>query len=189
MRITALVSAIVLMAASSAQAVFVGFDVGANNTPAGANALISDDGDFNNPTCSLSADVGLGSLAAGDVDFYSVFVPEGCIVTAITTPLTPFGNVPDTLLGAFDPGLALLAGSDDAGSDGNSAGPVRGSAVRFLSLVTGTYYLGVSGFPDFGFTGDHSEGGDYLLTVSITPEPSTLGLLAIGALALIRRRK
>jgi hypothetical protein len=188
MRITALIAGLILLAVTPANAAFIGFDVGANNTTATANPLISDDADFNNPVCALSADVGIGSLAVGDVDFYSVLVPAGCVLTATTTPLSPFGSVPDTLLGVFNP--ALLAFNDDAGTNVNGVGANRGSTIRLLSTVTQVYQLGVTGFLDPNFDGvGHTQAGQYLLTVSVFPEPGTIGLLLGGLLLVARRRK
>lgn len=194
MRITALVTALVLLAASSANAVFVGFDTAGNGTQATADPLVSNTLDWDGSSCALSADVGMGSLAAGDVDFYSITIPNGCILTAITTPLEVYPSVPDTLLGMWD-SLGFVNGDDDAGADGDTAsgpvGPTRGSAVRYLNNSGGaeTHYLAVTGYPDFSFDGSHSDAGAYLLTISVVPEPATIGLLAIGALAMIRRRK
>lgn len=189
MRITALITALVLLVVAPANAIFVGFDTGANNTIAGANPLVSSNADWNAGNCNVSADVGLGSLAAGDVDVFSVVLPAGCVLTAITTPLSPFGTTPDTLLRITKAAGVTLVANDDAGSDGNSAGPVRGSAVRYLADESVTYYIWVSGFPDFGWTGSHVEAGNYALTVSVVPEPATLALLAGGALCLLRRRR
>lgn len=194
MRITALITAVVLMAATSANAVFVGFDGAGNNTQATAQVLVSNTADWNDAGCALSADVGIGSLAAGgDVDFYKLMIPNGCVLTAITTPLSGFPSSPDTLLGVWD-GAGFVNGSDDAGGDGDSGGPVgptRGSAIRYNnnSGVAQMVWLSVSGFPDFGWTGAHGEVGDYLLTVSLTPEPATLGLLLGGLVFFARRRK
>lgn len=193
MRTTALVTAIVLAATTSANAVFVGFDTVANNTLATAQPLVSSTADWNAGSCALSADVGIGSLAAGDVDFFSLTIPNGCILTAITTPLEVFPAVPDTILGVWD-SLGFVDDNDDAGSDsdfGGPTGPTRGSAVRYNnnSGVAQTISLAVSGFPDFGYTGAHQEGGAYLLTISLVPEPATLGLLLGGLLVFARRRK
>ncbi len=189
MRFTKFALAVALLVAAPAFGGF--FEVEGNDTPGTAQ--------FIPLPCNASADVGIAALAAGDVDYYAVFVPEGCTMTAITTPIGSLPgsfSSPDTLLAVFTAGGALLYGNDDAGSDGVDGigvGPARGSAVRYHvspgSGLGGVYLLGVTGFPDFGYTGAHAEGGQYLLTLSLVPEPSTLALLGLGALSLIRRRK
>lgn len=199
MRITALATALVLAVACSANAVFVGFDVEGNNSPATANSLMVSNNDpgWNPGGCQFAAEVGLGSLTAGDQDWFTMTIPNGCIVTAITTPISGFASSPDTLMALLDP-LGLAAGvNDDAGSDGNwsggpgGAGPTRGSAVRYHNDSGGALqvWIGVSGWPDFGFSGDHQESGLYTLTVSMIPEPATIGLLLGGLVLFARRRK
>lgn len=194
MRITALITGIVLMAATSANAVFVGFDTGGNQTLATADVLVSNTADWNDGSCALSADVGMASLSAGDVDFYKLTIPAGCILTAITTPLDVFPSSPDTIMGVWD-SLGLANDNDDAGDDAawstGPAGPTRGSAVRYAndSGAAQMVWLSVTGFADFGYTGNHTESGAYLLTVSLTPEPATLGLLLGGLVFFARRRK
>lgn len=195
MRITSFVTALVLLAAVPANAAFV--SLAGNNTQATATPLVSNTADWNSASCAFSADVGFGTLAAGGVDWFTMTIPNGCIVTAITTPLGGLpGNFasPDTLMAIVDP-LGVAALNDDGGSDGSwSAGPVgptRGSAIRYLNDSGGALqvWIAVSGFPDFGLDGSHGEAGNYLLTVSLFPEPTTLVLLAGGALFLIRRRR
>lgn len=201
MRITALITGIVLMAATSANAVFVGFDSAGNNTLGTADVLVSNTADWNSGSCALSADVGMASLSAGDVDFYKLTIPSGCILTAITTPLDIFPSSPDTVMGVWD-SIGLANDNDDAGGDAawstGPAGPTRGSAVRYAndSGVAQMVWLSVSGYADFDFDGNddfsggpHPESGAYLLTVSLTPEPATLGLLLGGLVFFARRRK
>lgn len=166
-----------------------------NDAIAGADPILFPE--FGGPLVRPAADVGLGSLFAGDVDYYSILLNEGDILTAITTPLTSLPlnfSSPDTLLGMFTPGGALLYFNDDAGSDGvggGAVGPVRGSAIRYLATAPGIYYIAVTGFgnPAFIPGGGGVEVGDYLLTVSVIPEPATIGLLIAGAGLLARRRK
>jgi len=198
MRFTKFALAVALLVAAPAFGGF--FEVEGNNTPATAQ--------FIPLPCNASADVGIASLAAGggDVDYYSVFVPEGCTLTAITTPMASLPGSfasPDTVMAVTDAIGTVIQGNDDAGGDavdGNIVGPVRGSAVRYHvspgSGLGGVYLLAISGFPDFDFNGTddfsggpHTEAGQYLLTLSLVPEPSTLALLGLGALSLIRRRK
>jgi hypothetical protein len=205
MRFVKILAVVALFAtAGVAQAEYVAFDAGANDVLQLVPNLVSDIGIVNArfASCSAASEVGLGSLAAGgtDVDYYSVALPAGCIVTAITTPyLAPF-SVPDTTLGAFDPGGALIIANDDAGS--SPPVPTRGSAIRFITSVAGVYNFAVSGFDDGlgtdttprfdGFVDPgigHGEEGVYALTISVFPEPGTIAMLAAGLLMIARRRK
>lgn len=131
------------------------------------------------------SEVALATLAAGpgDVDFYAIRLEAGETLTAITTPL---GNAtftsPDTFMALFD-SSGELRFNDDGGNG-------FGSAFRHTVTATGTYWIGVTGFGDRDFTGgDHLEAGDYTLTVSVVPEPATMTALALGAAALLRRRR
>jgi hypothetical protein len=77
----------------------------------------------------------------GDIDFFRFQGTGGTILVAeILT-----GGL-DTLLGLFDAGGNLIAVDDDGG-----AGLL--SRVAAPLPANGTYYLGVTTFPDFGFTG------------------------------------
>jgi hypothetical protein len=180
MRVIKYAVAIALVSSSSAFAGF--FEVEGNNTAATANPLPL--------TSCFQADVGLASLAAGggDLDYYSVVVPTNCYLTAITTPLSAYPSSPDTVMDlrtAAD--VNILTNDDDSTTNsavpGGSAGTNRGSAIRlFNSGPAAVFLLRVRGF-------DNTVTGNYALTVSLVPEPSTLALLGLGAVALIRRRK
>ncbi len=86
----------------------------------------------------------------------------------------------DPVIGWFDDAGDLIIYNDNGGQG-------------LLSKITGTVpssgsvIIGVTGYPDFGFTASHSQSGEY--TLEVIPEPATLGLLLIGGLALLRRRK
>lgn len=180
MRSMKLAVALALVASSSAFGAFAESEP--NNTSATANPIVL-------PSC-LSADVGLATLAVGggDIDYYSVIVPSGCILNAMTTPMATFPSTPDTIMDVRTAGDVLILSNDDGASgtgNGNNGGTLtnRGSTIRFLNNgPTATYLLKIYGF-------DAAQVGQYALTVSLVPEPATLALLSIGALALIRRRK
>jgi hypothetical protein len=130
----------------------------------------------------------------GDVDFYSVFMDAGDVLTAFTTPFAGLPGdftLPDTLLGVFDSSGTQISVSDDAGTDAIVDGEViaRGSAIRYLAVNPGLYHIAVTGFGDDDFAGAHLEGGLYGLTASLIPEPSTAGLLALGLFGLVHRRR
>ncbi|MDP6547322.1 MAG: PEP-CTERM sorting domain-containing protein, partial [Phycisphaerae bacterium] len=76
-------------------------------------------------------------------------------------------------------------------SDGGLATWERASVE--LLLPTGTDYIGIDIYADENIHNDTSGiefDGHYAdaVTVSVTPEPATLSLLALGGLAILRRR-
>lgn len=172
MRKTALVGTLVVLA-SAANAIIV--ETEPNDTFATANTIVRGSAPW--------SDVGMINLGAGggDVDFFEVRLLVGETITAITTPMEIQFEDPDTVLGIFDSSGALLDFNDDAGG--------LGSAIRWTATYTGTHYLGITGYPDFDFIGDHGQDGDYVLTVSIVPEPATLLALGAGIVALAARRR
>jgi hypothetical protein len=184
---------VAISVASSARATWVNFDQEPlnNNGPAGGELLVSDIPVVNArfAACSPAADIGLGSLAAGggDVDYYSIFLPAGCNLTAITTPYGAQFSAPDTVMAIFAPGGAQLTFNDDSGASpedwaGGVNTTVRGSAGRVLTPVAGIYTIGVAGF-------DATVSGPYALTVSVFPEPATIGMLLAGVVLVARRRR
>ena len=186
MRKNVLATALVLALAAVSQAAFTNFDTGGNQTPATADNISNNGTLLSNP-CSLSGDSGIGTLAAGDVDFYRLDLTAGCYVNIETTPMTVFPSTPDTVLEVLNSTLTQIAFNDDGG--GANGGTNRGSAIHLLITTSGTYYVGVSGFNDTGFNGSHTQAGQYLFTVGVSPEPTTLALLGAGLLVLARRRK
>jgi hypothetical protein len=192
MRKTSLIAAVACLAmTASASATFMEFEP--NNTNATGNMLMYMPG-------ADTYDLGLASLAAGggDVDVYKFWIapgPQGgTVVNAMVTPLNPvFGAVPDTIatLSNCATGAVLVQADDGVTTPSGNLG----SALSYLYTGPGPLLvcLSVTGWPDFGNTGAHFEEGDYSITLSILgcqiPEPSTLALLGLGALGLIRRRK
>jgi hypothetical protein len=158
-----------------------------NSAPASADSLNLGGMAAVNAVAELTAGAG------GDLDFYSVFMNPGDILSAFTTPLgSQFAfDAPDTILGIFHSSGVLIDASDDAGVDAfgvNVLGPARGSAIRFQATTAGLYYLGVTGFNDFDFLGDHAQAGLYGLTASLIPEPSSAIVLLLAGIGLMRRR-
>lgn len=120
-----------------------------------------------------------GSLTAGDVDFFAFSANAGDIIGAFID--CGF----DSVLGLFDASGTQLANNDDGGIG-------AASAMQYTIATTGTYYFAVSAFADFGFTGDHTRSGDYLLIVaggSAIPAPGAAAVAALGGLLATRRRR
>lgn len=101
--------------------------------------------------------------AGADVDFFRFTAPGG--TTLVAEILT--GGL-DSLIGLFDSGGNLVAIDDDSG-----VGVL--SKIVFPIPADGTYYLGVTTFPDVGFTGAGDDGGRYVLSV-FTVEGTLLSL-------------
>ena len=98
----------------------------------------------------------------GDVDFYRFQAQAGQAIVAeiLSSQL-------DTVLGFFnrDSGQ-LLAVDDDSGP-----GPL--SRIQLTIPADGEYAVAVSTFPDFGFSGDGSGTGRYVLRVAPAPPVTT----------------
>lgn len=130
-----------------------------------------------------------GSLAAGDVDYYTFDLIAGDNVAVATFDFSGNGEPSDpdsldTLLGIFAPDSTLFDSDDDDNISFLSA-------YQFTVPTTGRWGVAVGGFGDENFDGTGSdEVGDYKLVFAINaiPEPSTIALLALGALTLFRRR-
>ncbi len=96
------------------------------------------------------------SPLGNDVDFFRFRAKAGDILAIETVPgLTSM----DTVLGLFDAEGNLLLADDDGGV---------GLLSRLLVQidVDGIYAVGVSTFPDFGFTGAGGDFGRYVLNIS-----------------------
>lgn len=89
----------------------------------------------------------------GDVDFYRFTAQAG--KTLLAEVIT--GRL-DTVLVVADAGGNVIAFDDDGGT-----GVL--SRIQVPMPADGTYYLGVSTFPDGDFTGDGGSGGRYVLDV------------------------
>jgi hypothetical protein len=91
----------------------------------------------------------------GDVDFYRFTAESGKTLLAEVI----VGQL-DTVLVVADAQGNVIAFDDDGGTG-------LLSRIQVPISADGTYYLGVSAFPDTDFTGDGGSGGRYVLDVSL----------------------
>lgn len=110
--------------------------------------------------------------AGADVDFYRFTASAGDLVIAET--LT--GAI-DTMIVLADAGGNVIAFDDDSGA---------GALSRFVAPIpaSGTYYLGVTTYPDMTFVGAGSGEGRYVLTVSLAVGPQAIAPGDDGAVEL-----
>lgn len=149
----------------------------ANNTPGTANFIA----DTFYPFGAVAID---GSLAPGDVDYFSFDLQAGDFVAAAVYDFTPdSGTDNDSLLGVFGPGGVFFDDDDDDG-------PGFLSAIHLFADSDGEWSFAVSGFGDDNFDGSHQETFDYKFVFAINPipEPASLSLLLAGAAFALRRR-
>jgi hypothetical protein len=130
--------------------------------------------------------VSVMELEENDVDFFALTLSAGQVLSAITAPVDdlafvePSFDFPDTVLGLFDSSGTELLSNDDAGLEVPEPVPgvrsdnpffeqegIFGSAFRAVIPSDGVYYVGVTGFGDDGFTGEHDEFGRYALLVGV----------------------
>ena len=127
----------------------------------------------------------LDGIVAGDVDVFAFTgLNPGQSFFAETFAGTT-GTNPDTVLGWFDDLGTLTATNDDGGVG-------LFSQLQVTVPSSGTLFLGVSGFADFGFTGQHSAAGSYSLSLQAVPvpEPTGTALLLGGLVGMgLRRRR
>lgn len=181
--LTSVVGTIAL--ASSAQAGLI-VETESNNTLATANNI----GTFNVPGGSILVDgtitpgtpVAGGGFIGGDVDWFQ-FTVSGPAQLVSATFGVPNSAIGDSVLSLYDAGGTLLAQDDDSGINSFSA-------LESI-LGAGTYYLVVTGFPDFNNVGAHGESFNYKMTVgtNVTPAPGALALLGVAGLVGRRRRR
>jgi hypothetical protein len=100
---------------------------------------------------------------ARDVDFYAFEAEPGSVLRAsLLGASSGAGSLVDPVLGLYDSSCRLIDWNDD-GSTGLD------SAITFEVPEDGAFVLAASGFPDFGFSGDHMEEGGYALVIAEPP--------------------
>lgn len=131
-----------------------------------------------------------GAIAGTEVDWYTVTTTgiQSLVFDTSKTISIPISQaMEDTEIGVYNSIGDRLGNDDDSGFDFYSR-------LSLTNLPAGTYYVAVGKYnTTFDATGwavtstNLSSDGDYWLNIS--PEPATLGLLAVGALAMLRRRR
>lgn len=117
-----------------------------NNTPGKATRV-------NLPYSSVDRFTAIEPVG-GDVDFFRVRLDQGFTFLAEIVS----GDL-DSLIGLFDADGNLVASDDDGGSG-------LLSRLSYPVATSGTYYLAVTTYPDFGFTGAGGSGGRFVLNMS-----------------------
>ncbi len=148
------------------------------------------------PTAAVTTDGGEFILRITDIDYLGIGnLMVGDIVTLSTTPLDDavFSD-PDTIIGLFDSSETKKCEGDDSFNNELALPPGGlGSLGRFEIDSAGTWFVGVTGFGEVPFDGNHLESGVYQLVVTINalPEPGAmLQLISGGAgLAWLQRRR
>ncbi|VAX35724.1 hypothetical protein MNBD_PLANCTO03-923 [hydrothermal vent metagenome] len=127
--------------------------VGGNLEPNDTLALatpVAFDGTGNAAYASLT--LGDGLAAALDVDLYKITLPKGGLITAdITAANLDLPSTLDSYLRLFDANGVELANNDQFNG--------RDSSLDFFVTTGGTYYIGVSGFPNFDYNPNAASSG------------------------------
>lgn len=164
--------ALILAAAGLAGSAQAGFYIEEepNNSLATANFV----GAYTFPGDGFVVD---GAISNADQDWFKFTVTAASQLIATMRGLPNSGSGRDGYLELFDGSGNLLAFDDDSGINFMPA-------LEYDLAGAGTYFLRVTNFPQ---TPDF----DYKLSVglNVAPTPGSAAMLAIGGLALVRRRR
>ncbi|MEM1186077.1 MAG: pre-peptidase C-terminal domain-containing protein [Planctomycetota bacterium] len=141
-----------------------------------------------------------GTITNGDVDWFQIDV------TAMTTLL--FSAVASATDGADGQLMVVDGTGTDVLAFDDDSGPGLLPALQLFDLDAGTYYVGVSAFPDITFADDavntdtlfdgldsagaaHTGDFSYKLTISanLVPAPGVAAIFGAAAIATVRRRR
>jgi len=131
---------------------------------------------------------------SSDTDYFSFTVLSGAMASIVLTPIGPDYTIgPDYGGGTLDVDFVAseqtdltleLIGPDKTSllieKNENGLGGAE-SIIDFSLDQAGTYYIKVNGDEDFAQF--------YQLSLDVTPEPASMSLLALGAIALLKRRR
>ena len=159
-----------------------------NDSTADANFVAA----FTPPGGAVAID---GTITPGDVDWF-----EFSISAQSTLLITALGSTSDPL--DADGQFQLLDSASNIIEFDDDDGPGFLPAINITGLAAGTYFLGVSGFPDGSSTSildglnddtgeSHQQNFEYkiALGVNLVPAPGAATLAAFAGLAAVRRRR
>jgi hypothetical protein len=106
------------------------------------------------------------TITAGDVDWFAFSLTEAATVVA-DIDAQVHGSFLDSALGLFDDELNQIAYNDIVCNDDDWFCSL--DAYLEVHLEPGSYYLAVSGYPDYDFTGAHAQSGFYFLKATASP--------------------
>ncbi len=112
--------------------------------------------------------------SSDDVDYFAINLVQNNVITIVTTPLSNDDLTdPDSYIALLDETGDVLASSENPG----------GNVIRQKINDSGKYYIKTYTSP--------GDSWNYSLLVGVThlPEPATIGLLFLGGLSVLGRRK
>ncbi len=138
-----------------------------------------------------------GSITPGDVDWFAItFTGPTDLVMSIFSLSNPLSDDSELMLVGPD-GTTIIAFDDDSNIE-------YMSSIQVFGLAAGTYYIGVSGYPDTYtsaptiFDGLDDDNGDpvtenfsykLIIGANVIPAPGAAATLGLIGLAAIRRRR
>ena len=164
--------------------VVTGFGDTAGSTTGPYNLVMTDVTPDPDDQIGEAVPVAIGSSTATDIDvptdtdMYSVNVAAG---ERVQFDIDTFGSGLDSVLRLFDGlGNELSVNDDGFNSGGFPEGSLVDSFIDFTFATAGTYYVGVSGFSNFGYdplagTGDDLFSSTGTYTLNITNPPVVAG--------------